>query len=113
MYDLIRFLRDRFDEDEQLARRALTGPWETVAMGGIVGVYAVDAHEMVSLVDSTDDLGAAPNADHIVRHAPDRVLAELAIKRQLLDTSPGMVAPLLARAYHQHPDFPAHWLPPE
>ncbi|WP_433893014.1 DUF6221 family protein [Streptomyces sp. CA-111067] len=109
MDDLIEFLRARLDEDDLTVREANTSP-EMVT--GIPRSYA-----------------EAPVAIHIARFAnPDRVLAEIEAKREVLhifertrDYSPifmsgigaAMVGTLrlLAQAYDGHPDYREDWRP--
>ncbi|MGW6416030.1 DUF6221 family protein [Streptomyces sp. NPDC055055] len=81
MDDLIAFLRARLDEDEQTARAAKPGPWHTD--GG--DVYARDRTDAV--------VGHTDSAEHIARHNPARVMAEVYSKRQLLDSSAAACAP--------------------
>jgi hypothetical protein len=111
--DLVLFLWARLDEDEQAARAASAGPWEPVGMGGVTGVYATTTGGMVALADQTSDPERAPDAQHIARHHPARVLAESTALRGLLayaaehqDEVGGLLA-AWAAAYADHPDYPA------
>ncbi|KAB7850162.1 DUF6221 family protein [Streptomyces mobaraensis] len=123
--DLVAFLRVRLDEDERAARAALGAPW--IRREGVAGVHS----------DSTDDYPhGAPIADcrriqaeyedrvavaeHIVRHQPARVLAEVAAKRQMIDDTWGGPdqedvwlhhVRLLALPYADHPDYREEWRP--
>ncbi|WP_327169549.1 DUF6221 family protein [Streptomyces subrutilus] len=72
MDDIVQFLRDCLDEDEQTACAAAPGPWR--ADGGSVYV----GHPINEIVDYSE------SAEHIARHDPVRVLAEVDAKRQLL-----------------------------
>lgn len=74
--DLVQFLRDRYDEDEQAARHAAAGPW-TNQVGYIAG--GPDGRVRVA------QQAQAWNAGHIARHDPARVLADIDAKRQVLD----------------------------
>lgn len=79
MADLVKFLRARLDKDEQVARD--TQP----------ACFAVKVLGLVLVVD---------NLRHVLRHDPDRVLAEVGAKRWIIDlhsAEPG-----------QHPDFCWH-----
>ncbi|MFJ3597916.1 DUF6221 family protein [Streptomyces sp. NPDC090126] len=86
MDDLVQFLRDRYDEDEQAARavgyeRIETGEymWNSkylLLQGGKGG-------ESKATAEFDGDL-----ADHIARHDPARVLREVEAKRQLLNDHP-------------------------
>jgi hypothetical protein len=107
--DLVAFLRARLDEDELTMREANTSP---EMLTGIPRSYA-----------------DAPVALHIARFGnPDRVLAEVEAKRELLrfaeairDFAPtfttGVAAKLedvlrlFARAYADHPDYRPEWAP--
>lgn len=83
---LVQFLRDRLDEDEQVARAVedRSAPWDGqwVADGddaartfnGHVLFYGHNGPLKPGLVD------------HVVRHDPARVLAEVEAKRRVLDT---------------------------
>lgn len=104
MTDPIAFLRARLDEDEQVALAAKPGPWQVD--GGTV--YA--RHPTDEIVDYTD------SADHIARHDPTRVLADVAAKRQIIELVIGAYAgyavlPLLALPYAGHPDYREDWKP--
>ncbi|MFJ6579226.1 DUF6221 family protein [Streptomyces sp. NPDC091368] len=82
MDDLIAFLRARLDEDADLALAASPGPWrpdeehdEVLAVDDIVVAegFALSGRQLRATVD------------HIARHGPARVLAEVKAKRKLLD----------------------------
>ncbi|WP_424891820.1 DUF6221 family protein [Streptomyces sp. XH2] len=92
--DLAAFVRARLDEDEHAARAALGTPW--IHREGVAGVHS----------DATDDYPhGVPIADcrripaeyecrvavaeHIVRHQPACVLAEVEAKRRLVDLHQG------------------------
>jgi hypothetical protein len=91
--DLIAFIRAQLDDDERVAREATAGPWTTTGNGGIT-------HDGPSLSQTNPAFGryvvasvgaydrGCPNradAEHIARHDPGRVLAEVAAKRAVLD----------------------------
>lgn len=125
--ELIDFIRARLDEDERTAHEARRGPWHVD--GGTV--YAT--HITDQIVDYTD------SAEHVARHDPARVLAEVDAKRKmialcgppLIDVTPFGTAPdappetvlgagepwglpvlhLLALPYADHPDYRAEWRP--
>jgi hypothetical protein len=78
MDDLVQFLRDRLDEDERAARRAGDSFRQVGETGVIVATEGDRAEECASA-------NWAGIAEHIVRHDPARVLAEVDVKRQLLD----------------------------
>jgi hypothetical protein len=87
MDDLVQFLRDRLDEDEQTARDAKPGPWREDGGGSVFATHPTD-----EVVDYTD------SAPHIARHDPARVLAEVDAKRRilLLHNIPAVVSPKMA-----------------
>ncbi|MGW4749028.1 DUF6221 family protein [Streptomyces sp. NPDC004290] len=78
MSDLIAFLRARLDGDERVARAAHRP-----------GGPAVGARDVAPGRDGvgTGDVPASAEADHIARHDPARVLAEVYVKRQLIEAS--------------------------
>ena len=82
MDDPIEFLTARYDEDEAGARAA-HGRWSPT--------WSVDPEEWATGVGVQDGDGRSVaavhgtyHADHIARHDPARVLADLAAKRKLL-----------------------------
>jgi hypothetical protein len=122
--DLVAFLRARLDDDEWTARAAKPGPWH--ADGG--SVYAT--HPTDEVVGYTD------SAEHIARHDPARVLAEVEAKRRLLELHepgemeyvegdvcmacdlrgegpyyPCLTLRLLALPHAEHPDYRDEWRP--
>ncbi|MDJ0460600.1 DUF6221 family protein [Streptomyces sp. H27-C3] len=96
--DLVQFLRDRYDEDERVARAATPGPWVwtpeqdvwgqcgptlirvgTDAPGSeLMEVLAGQGHDAWGLHVSEGDQA------HIARHDPARVLAEIEAKREVV-----------------------------
>jgi hypothetical protein len=116
--DLIAFLRDRLDEDEQLARRWLVN----VGTGAINVTPAELPWERIYVKRDLDGL-----AEHIARHDPKRVLADVDAKRQIIDehypidpcdahdanlsTIPCDTLRLLALPYADHPDYREEWRP--
>ncbi|MFB6512098.1 DUF6221 family protein [Streptomyces virginiae] len=81
MDDLVQFLRDRLDEDEQTARAASPGPWKPgEEHDEVVAVDDITVAEGFAL--SGQQLRAT--VDHIARHDPARVLAEVDAQRRLL-----------------------------
>jgi hypothetical protein len=78
---IIEFLSARLDEDEAVARAASPGPWHTNA----------EAHEVLAVDDITVAEGFAlsgpqtrATTEHIARHDPARVLAEVEAKRKII-----------------------------
>jgi hypothetical protein len=119
--DLVQFLRDRLDEDEQTALAATQGEWvwsrEFVTPPGY-------HHRTVGPLEPGD-------AWFIARQNPARILAEVEAKRRIVDLAAGMLAaakgdsevdhygglsaaeetlPLLAHPFRDHPDFNPAWL---
>lgn len=146
MDDLITFLRARLDEDEQAALSWPEGSrqWQTV--GGRKLSYRNDSSEMVTAIDVSNasslwneqiyvkyDLDDAP--EHIARHDPARVLAEVDAKRGLIELHeaadheyadepvclscdqggplpyPCPTLRLLALPFAEHPDYQDTWRP--
>lgn len=128
MDDLIAFLRARLDEDERTARHATQGPWVDELGHPIRG-----GHELRFIIAQQAQRW---NSQHIARHDPARVLAEVEAKRRMIAlcepplvdvTWPGDVARqyipgegepwgadvlrLLALPYDGHPDYRDTWRP--
>jgi hypothetical protein len=83
--DLVQFLRDRLDEDEQIARAATEGPW-VAEVSGETGhcVIPADAQSTREFVAKTQLYAAAFDAEHIAAHNPARALREIDAKRQII-----------------------------
>lgn len=135
MNDLVQFLRARLDEDEQAALSWPEGSrqWQTV--GGRKLSYRNGSSEMVTAIDVSNasslwneqiyvkyDLDDAP--EHIARHDPARVLAEVEAKRRRLELLADAIQrghddsdiasellPLEALPYDRHPDYRDTWRP--
>lgn len=128
MDDLIAFLAARLDEDEQWAREATDGPWVD-EFSGETGhcVIPSDAMSTREYVARTQLLAALPDARHIARHDPARVLREVEAKRRILaECRPGhlggpalelagalggLVLCFLALPYADHEDYREEWKP--
>lgn len=123
MDDLVQFLRARLDEDEQAARRAGDSFRQIGETGVIVATEGDRAEECASA-------NWAGIAEHIVRHDPARVLAEVEAKRELLADyerfvaerrrmmggwdsypEPSPVLTAFATVYADHPDYRPEWRP--
>lgn len=123
MDDLVQFLRARLDEDEQAARRAGDSFRQISETGVIVATEGDRAEECASA-------NWAGIAEHIVRHDPARVLAEVEAKRELLADyerfvaerrrmmggwdsypEPSPVLTAFATVYADHPDYRPEWRP--
>ncbi|MFB7222430.1 DUF6221 family protein [Streptomyces sp. NPDC056227] len=80
--DLVRFLRDRLDAEEHVARAASPGPWHINAEADEVlaadGITVADGFAL-----SSQQLRAT--TEHIARHDPARVLREVEAKRRIVD----------------------------
>jgi len=75
--DLVAFLRERLTEDEQAAQRASGNNW--LADGGDTPAEAWLLNEDMHLAEADP-----ATVDHIARHDPARVLAEVDAKRRIL-----------------------------
>ncbi|MGY5127323.1 DUF6221 family protein [Streptomyces nigrescens] len=120
---LVAFLRARLDEEEVAAHTAPAGPWH--ADGD--SVYASHPADLVVEYAYND------GAEHIARHDPARVLAEIEAKRAIVDqyaevqemdredaepefaygraVGLGEAVRLLALPYQEHPDYRPEWRP--
>ncbi|MFJ6615441.1 DUF6221 family protein [Streptomyces sp. NPDC091289] len=126
----MQFLRDRLDEDEQAARAVGYEQIETA--DHLWGTkYLVLSAELGGLRATTEF--DADLAEHIARHDPARVLAEVDAKRRMIETfmrryeakmasttstTLGLewavradVLRLLALPYADHPDYRGDWRP--
>ncbi|MFF2502213.1 DUF6221 family protein [Streptomyces sp. NPDC058067] len=109
--ELVDFLRARLDEDEAAAMRVRSS-WRQIGETGVIvasdGGYA----------EECANGNWTGIAEHIVRHDPARVLAEVEVKRQLLEgaqrweggTLEDYILAPLARVWRDHPDFDPVWL---
>jgi hypothetical protein len=135
--DIVAFVSARLDEDQAdalAAQKADPTPW--TAQVSTDGPWPTD-HDMRSgagLVVSASDVGlwdcegsntlcmAGPTSQHIARHDPARVLAEVKAKRAIVkfcDEDPlfleggwaytDRVLRLMASAYADHPDYNPAW----
>jgi hypothetical protein len=141
MTDLVEFLRARLDEDYEAARLVLGAnamaaykrgepvPRWVPSPEGDAGIWDTNGTPRVKFV-------WARERDHIIRHDPARVLAEVEAKRRILDdVLPTMQADevsiagewgvgsepvreasddllsLLALPYVSHPDYREEWKP--
>ncbi|MFJ1698174.1 DUF6221 family protein [Streptomyces sp. NPDC088252] len=127
MDDLVQFLRDRLDEDEQIAHigNASEPPltWRQIGETGVIVASDGDRAEECA------NGNWAGVAEHIARHDPARVLREVEAKRELLSRYEAMAAgvlvmtgaeailseyrrvllPHLALPYADHPDYRDTW----
>lgn len=141
--DLVAFLRARLDDDEQAARAAMginlmaawrrgkpVARWEYRPDSGAIWDGPTGEVQRALRVRFT----WAAEAQHIVRHDPVRVLAEVDAKRRMLtaittdvqgmaelivsewgeggyESVPGKLLCLLALPYAAHPDYRLEWAP--
>lgn len=68
--DLVTWLRAQLDEDERVAQAAIPGPW------------VADGDEV--LHDGDQVVLSGHSTEHVARHDPVRVLAEMEAKRELI-----------------------------
>ncbi|MCX4801770.1 DUF6221 family protein [Streptomyces sp. NBC_01214] len=136
MDDLVQFLRDRLDEDEQAAQQAIACEFLTSGQWLARGPYGDDdrfgnmqSEQNEQIIEDGLLWGTVA---HIARHDPARVLAEVDAKRRLLAIhrrfvdEPGQaclgcaggieweacpVVRLLALPYADHPYFREEWRP--
>lgn len=93
MSDLVEFL-NALDEDEAIAKAAYAGPWvvkrlapSVLADGDSADVLATDQTRAGwGIAEDHEGFGACtiPNAVHIARHDPVRVLADVGRLRQVI-----------------------------
>lgn len=113
---LAQFLFARLDEDEQAARRA----GDSFRQIGETGILVATEGDQVEECATANWGGIA---EHIVRHDPARVLAEVDAKRRLIGwvlrwplrphppSSVDGVLELLALPYASHLDYREEWKP--
>jgi hypothetical protein len=136
MDGLVEFLRARLDEDERIAREATGGlkdahRWSVLNLANHPGAVGTEWGALVAT-----DTALRPHADHIARHDPARVLAEVEAKRELIALHgpgemeytdgdvcmicdvrepepfyPCKTLRLLALPYADHPDYREEWRP--
>lgn len=128
MSDLVEFLRARFAEDERVALAVSTGPnvpekWTASQYREGVRPWRIDGQ--CSLVV---EAVCGPDATHMVRHDPARILAEVKAKREVVRLAArahdyqetfmsGFAAAmeealrLFALPYADHPDYEPDWAP--
>lgn len=134
MDDLVAWLTAQLDEDERLARSAVgvkgwcdelcTGRWRT----GPGGVGVED--DEYNIIVHDEGMPTAEQSEHIARHDPDAVLADIAAKRAIVeacrddlaqrgdgaldgevDRPTWDVLTLLASAYADRPGYRQEWAP--
>ena len=98
--DLITWLRDQLDDDEQVALKATPGPWRWVDPGGKVKSALVGPgypHQTVVPAAGGDVYPSKYDAVHIALHDPGWVLADVGAKRRIVDSFAASTEPLTAR----------------
>ncbi|MEU9415143.1 DUF6221 family protein [Streptomyces sp. NPDC048272] len=138
---LINFIRDRLADDQraaQLMEKFYPSPWELSDRGWLAHVVAdgPTCREVIRLEqwqqepDSEEESWLGDIIDHVVRHDPARVLADIESKRRILvlaerlpkltastdlfDNSRdawGEVLKQLAVVYADHPGYREEWRP--
>lgn len=122
--DLVEFLRARLDDDEAQALAASPGPWspnaESDEVTAVDGITVCDGFAL-----SNNQLRAT--VEHIARHDPVRVLADVESTRKIVDrceremrsyvgtgaqaATPYLVLRLLALRYASDPAYREEWKP--
>ncbi|WP_029926405.1 DUF6221 family protein [Nocardia otitidiscaviarum] len=88
--DIVRFIRDRVAEDEQLAGDTTPGPWDVYDRGHLVRIVGgeLGAHvaewDQSQLPDSLRFLSDAPDVQHILANDPDAVMRRCAMIRAMM-----------------------------
>lgn len=114
MNDLIAWLRQQLDDDEETAKNATRGPW-TVHRQGLEAIVSPGV-----AMDRDEGGVSVQDATHIARHDPTAVLADVAAKRELLaaleeiatdeyDPRAWNHIAVLARAYRHRPGWRTEW----
>jgi hypothetical protein len=120
MDDLVAFLHARLIEDEQIAGLSTPGRWSYDDRDGYVYTDDLGTHTPVAY-------GTGNDGEHIARHDPARVLADIESKRRIIrlcnnmlwehEGGPDVVAKgtleYLALPYKDHPDYRKEWRPEE
>ncbi|MFG3127379.1 DUF6221 family protein [Streptomyces tendae] len=123
MDDLVQWLRAQLDDDERTARAATPGPWKQSGIGEYG--WGVSFSVPGTGVEAADSDQGRPDADHIARHDPTRVLREIDAKRRtlirceeaLLSANPMLVhfakqtAWEMAQPYADRPGYRDEWRP--
>lgn len=136
-YDLVKFLRARLDEDEELRRGARTWTdrdWQVITSPRDDRVTVMDEANVIAWTELDGEPGQRIAA-HIVRYDPARTRIDIEAKRLIiaahhrsgatcprcsLGTEDGQVVfeldpcdtlRLLALPYRDHPDYQPAWVP--
>lgn len=101
--DLVAFLREQLDAEEQEAQAATPGPWRYnpdkmwnlpgPSFGEeFVGAGPLGKTVCVAGTGPADEPQSMADAEFIARHDPARILAEITAKRAIVDRMAGMLA---------------------
>jgi hypothetical protein len=116
--NLIGWLRDQLDDDEQTARAAKCGESDVFDDTGIIVMHAATGTRSVTLTSAV--------ASHIARHDPDRTLAKIDANRNIVELCHSSLVAFnddgekelardvlrrLALPYADHPGYQAAWWP--
>lgn len=101
---IVEFLMAMLDEDEQVAQAAMPGPWRWRTDEGALGgepnppgspqwghcgpdLISVNGEDVITSTgyDADNVIVLRADAEHVARHDPARVLAEVAAKRRQID----------------------------
>lgn len=91
--DKVAWLGVQLDADEQAAKAATPGPWG-ISNSEMLGILQLDhfadgsikyGDDVVEAIGPETDPAAVANAEHIARHDPAAVLADIAAKRAIVD----------------------------
>ncbi|WP_371624063.1 DUF6221 family protein [Streptomyces sp. NBC_01116] len=91
MDDLVQFLRNRLDEDEQAARAATWDEWDSAhwtarpPQGSYERYIVADHLDDGVVVVTPENADADGVGQHIARHDPARVLRDVEAKRMIVD----------------------------
>lgn len=135
--DVVQFLRDRYDEEEQVACAAGGAPWDATVPNMVHA--SATAQREPSVLRTSGYIASTDREEyqrHIARHSPARVLVDLEGKRGVLRQYEAVteqvknpvsadnraharteqhaledVLRLLAVAYADHPDYRETWRP--
>jgi hypothetical protein len=120
--ELVTWLRARLDEDERAARSCAAiypPPWNTSDRGWMATVRADEPDfrvvtELEQWHGQPEDAWLGDFIEHIARHDPQRVLAEIDAKRRIIDRSSLYaqdLLKLLALPYADQPGWREEWRP--
>lgn len=137
MTEVVEFLKARLDEDFELARNAMHEDASVSPGEWITEHHDSEFHEHPDRCHIAEDRKGVywtvasevsiPNAEHMARHDPARVLREIAAKRAMIadweiyadaeypDFEGGFSSAMdgvvdeLARVYWDHPEFKSEW----